>query len=122
MLRRVGQIVPRVKDYVYRDIMEQYCIFGMMKKDKSTPATRYRKAFCQRLKAAREAAGYTQITFAKELGLERDTYAKYESRSLLPHHLIPRVCQLTGHDAWYMLTGQSPTQAPVSQSQAGQPG
>lgn len=76
-----------------------------------TPA-QYKKAFCTRLKSIREATGLNQDDFAKQLGIKRDTYAKYESRSLLPHHLIPRVCEITGHDCWFVLTGQPGSKAP----------
>lgn len=59
----------------------------------STP-TSFKREFCQRLKAARIMAGYEQAEFAKELGLLPNTYSKYESRSLLPHYLIPKACEL----------------------------
>lgn len=65
----------------------------------------YRKAMCQRLKDARDAAGYTQGTFAEKLGLNEKTYAKYESRSLLPHPLIGTVCRLLDLDAFVFLDG-----------------
>ncbi len=76
---------------------------------KSTTPAQYKKTFIARLKAIREAAGYTQTEFARGLGLkDRDAYAKYESRSLLPHHLITKVCDLTGHDPYFLLTGNPP--------------
>lgn len=65
----------------------------------------YRDAMCARLKAARKAAGYTQESFAELLGLDEKTYAKYESRSLLPHPLIGRVCRLLDIDAFVFLDG-----------------
>ena len=39
----------------------------------------------------------------KALGLHRDTYAKYETRSFLPHELIPRFVELTGAEARWLL-------------------
>lgn len=44
--------------------------------------------------------------FAKVLGIPETTYPKYESRSLLPHRYIARVCELTGCDEHYFLTGK----------------
>lgn len=69
-----------------------------------TPA-RYREAFCSRLKNLRESAGYTQKEVALELGIDKDTYAKYESRSLLPHHLITQVAELFYVDVVFLLSG-----------------
>jgi transcriptional regulator with XRE-family HTH domain len=52
----------------------------MAKPMKSTDKT----ILLQRLKQARKAAGYTQVAFAAKLGLQRDTYAKYETRNVIP--------------------------------------
>jgi len=79
-----------------------------MKKRKKSPK-KYKNEFCLRLRVIRESCGYTQEEFAKLLGISRDTYSKYEYRSLLPHHLIPVVCELSGHDPWFLLTGKSAT-------------
>jgi len=73
-----------------------------------TPA-RYRETFCARLKNLRESAGMTQKELARELGIDKDTYAKYESRSLLPHHLIMPVCEILGVDAAFLVSGQGNT-------------
>jgi len=50
---------------------------------------------------------------ATMLGITRDTYAKYERRSLLRHDLIPAVAKITGHDVWYILTGQPRQEAGI---------
>ena len=68
--------------------------------------TKYKEAFCVRLGALRRAAGYTQVEMANMLGIPRDTYAKYEKRSLLRHDLISHVAEITGHDVWFVLTGK----------------
>ena len=70
----------------------------------STP-TAFKKEFCQRLKAARIMAGYEQSEFARELGLLPNTYNKYETRSLLPHYLIPQACEILGIDAAVLFVG-----------------
>lgn len=63
------------------------------------------KGFLARTKLAREAAGYSQGTLANALGLERGIYAKYETRSLLPHHLVGRFVELTGVNYNYLFKG-----------------
>ena len=60
--------------------------------------TDFRDAFCARVRAAREASGYTQKEMARLLGVSADNYVKYESRSHLPHHLIERFCLITKTD------------------------
>ena len=71
-------------------------------------ATHYRANFCRRLKQARLKAGYkTQESFARELGISLGTYASYESRFLMPHHLVPLTCELVNCSSWYLMTGQS---------------
>lgn len=72
-----------------------------------TPAN-YKVAFCARLAAMRKAAGFTQEDFADKLGVSRDTYSKYESRSYLRHDLIAPAAELTNHDPCFLLTGRNP--------------
>lgn len=83
---------------------------GMDEKNKKS--ARYLKSFCARIASAREGAGYTQQEMADALGIKRDAYSKYEFRSLMPHHLIPAFCRLTGFGPWYILTGQPDTGQP----------
>lgn len=84
--------------------------------------TAYKAALCRRIQAARESIDMTQEQMAAALGIKRDRYSKYEvGRSMLPHHLIPRFCELTKHDPWYILTGQSAAMSPVSGNAKHQP-
>ena len=99
----MGQPVPNVKDNVSRDILSRYLHDYVM----AVSLKQYKEAFCARLKGARKSAGYTQAGIAALLGISRDNYAKYETRSLLRHDLIPAVARITGHDTWFLLTGQS---------------
>ena len=99
----MGQPVPNVKDNVSRDILSRYLHDYVM----AVSLKQYKEAFCARLKGARKSSGYTQVEIAKLLGISRDNYAKYETRSLLRHDLIPAVARITGHDTWFLLTGQS---------------
>lgn len=41
-------------------------------------------------------AGLEQVEFATRLGVLPNTYGKYERRSLLPHYLIPKACEILG--------------------------
>jgi len=68
--------------------------------------SKYQEDFCARLQEIRKDAGFSQSAFAEALGLPRDTYAKYETRSLLPHDLIDDVAQLTGRSIDFVLTGR----------------
>lgn len=76
-----------------------------MKPPHETP-TIYRKLLAQRTKALREARGLTQQEMADFLGIKWETYKKYENRSPIPHHLIPKFCTLVGTDPNYLITGQ----------------
>lgn len=58
-------------------------------------------------KYAREAAGYkTQAAMAEALGIETGTYNKYETRSIIPNHLIPKFCELTGVTPTEFMAGE----------------
>lgn len=58
----------------------------------------FNDAFQGRMRAARVAAGYSQIVMAELLspGMEQGTYKQYETRpgSYLPHDLVPRFCKI----------------------------
>jgi transcriptional regulator with XRE-family HTH domain len=61
-----------------------------------------------RVRALREARGWTQSKMAAYLGIPIDRYKKYESRSPLPQYLIPRFADFVGRDIEYVLTGRAP--------------
>ena len=42
---------------------------------------------------------------ADALGIPAGTYTRYETRTMMPHHLIPRFCQLTGVNADWLFFG-----------------
>lgn len=58
----------------------------------------FKTAFIARTAAARNAAGLTQQQVADALQIEQDTYKQYETRSPLPHYLVPAFCLATGTD------------------------
>lgn len=60
---------------------------------------RFDEGFVLRTRRARKTAGLTQDEMAEALGISKYTYPKYESRSPLPHYLVPRFLLLTGATA-----------------------
>lgn len=65
----------------------------------------YRSAFIKRVRAARALYTENPPEMAKALGVERDTYYRYEQRLMMPHHLIPRFCEITGVTIQWLLEG-----------------
>ncbi len=63
------------------------------------------EAVCRRTKEAREAAGFSQSTMATALGLEKQTYAKYENRSAAPFRVLVPFCYIVKRDPTWILTG-----------------
>jgi hypothetical protein len=76
----------------------------------STPAT-YRSAFFRRVRTARELFSEDYKAMAHALGIPEGTYYRYETRTMLPHHLVPRFCQLTGINADWLFNGPSAARA-----------
>ena len=73
----------------------------------------YKQRFFKRIQMLRKKAGYTSVAkFAQELGIDQATCASYESRTFVPHHLLPLVCELLNCGPWMLLTGQSDQFAP----------
>jgi transcriptional regulator with XRE-family HTH domain len=54
------------------------------------------KRFADRVKAIREEMDWTQKDMAEILVIPLERYKKYETRSALPHRLIPVFCKVTG--------------------------
>jgi len=69
---------------------------------------RYRKELGRRLKITREGLRWTQDEMATALGVEKlDTYKKWEQgTSAIPHFMLPRFCEITHTDPWWLLTGR----------------
>lgn len=68
--------------------------------------TSYRKAFVQRVRAARTLAEKNPLEMAQLLGVPKDTYHRYETRTLLPLHLVESFCLLTGTNLHWLITGR----------------
>lgn len=74
---------------------------------RGTTSADFVEDFCRRIKAAREMAGFNdRDEFADKMGIARDTYFRYESRTPLPHRYIPKFLELTGADAQILFTGR----------------
>lgn len=74
----------------------------------------FREGIRARLKLVRESLGLDQEEMAKELGVNRETYAKWETRpsSTIPMHLVPKVVEISGYELWWFMTGKAPSTDP----------
>lgn len=61
------------------------------------------KALRARLRRVRAGTTMTQREFAARLGLSRETYSKYETRSTLPQTLISKVAEIGGVSIEYLM-------------------
>jgi hypothetical protein len=82
------------------------CAFRLGGVAKPYTPTTYRNAFVQRVRAARTLAEKNPLEMAQLLGVPKDTYHRYETRTLLPHHLLEVFCKLTGQDLTWLITGK----------------
>ena len=73
----------------------------------------FNRDLCARVKALRIAMDCTQEQMATALGTSVANYRKYESRTPIPHHLIPRLALMTGRDVEWILTGKKPRKRPA---------
>jgi hypothetical protein len=74
-----------------------------MAKDLAT--SQFRKNFIKRTQQARVNAQFFQAGIALLLQTDQGTYKQYETRSVLPHVLIPAFCTLTGISIHWLFTG-----------------
>jgi hypothetical protein len=79
-------------------------------KEKLSPAA-YREAFYRRIRTAREFYTEEPGIMAEALGVPPGTYTRYETRTMMPHHLIPRFCQLTGVTTDWLFFGPTAARA-----------
>ncbi len=78
----------------------------------------FKQSFMDRVRQARDARGLTQEEMATLLGIPQSKYHKYESRSYLPHDLVPRFCLAAGVEEHWLFTGRrrqaEPAEVPVT--------
>lgn len=73
----------------------------------------FKQRFIQRVRWARDSRGLSQDGIAALMGISQDTYKQYETRSYLPHDLVPLFLLATGVDAQWLYTekGKGPISA-----------
>jgi DNA-binding transcriptional regulator YiaG len=81
----------------------------------------YKLEFRARVKESRVAAKLKQWQIAEALGMTQDKYKQYESRSLLPHHLIGRFCVICRVNPEWLITGHGPRAIQPLKTVAGEP-
>jgi hypothetical protein len=108
----LGQSVLKRKDKLALD-PEKVLGHNVLMTEPDSKA-QYEQEFIARVKAARIATGKKQWQVAELMGMPQDKYKQYETRSLLPHHMIGRFCLLTNVDPNWLLTGRGakPLQPP----------
>ena len=68
--------------------------------------SQFKQGFMRRVKEARISRALKQWEIADALGMAQDKYKQYETRSLLPHHLIGRFCIICRVDEKWLVTGR----------------
>jgi hypothetical protein len=72
----------------------------------------YAQAVCARLRAFRKGAGFTTSVVAEHLNIPTSLYVLYEEYLLVPHQVIPPLCELLNISTWHYLTGKSDELSP----------
>jgi hypothetical protein len=86
---------------------------------KDATSTEYKEQFLARVKSLREGMRHangkpwTAEDMAVALGIEADTYRKYERRTFLPHELVKRFALIVGVTVEFVMTG---AKAPAASS------
>jgi DNA-binding transcriptional regulator YiaG len=68
-------------------------------------ASKYVKEFCASVKRLRQQTMMSQAQMAAALGVSQHAYEKYETRTLMPHRLMPRFVAIVKVDNDYLRTG-----------------
>ena len=66
----------------------------------------YKQRFILRITESRTASGMKQWQIAEAMGIPQDKYKQYETRSLMPHHLIGRFCIICRVGPEWLVTGR----------------
>lgn len=74
----------------------------------SEARSEFDQAFRRRLRRVREAKGLELQDVADHVGIPKNTYAKYETRSMIPIAYLKAVCDRLGTDPWHLMTNESP--------------
>jgi hypothetical protein len=76
----------------------------------------YTRKTCERLRAFREESGLTASAVAEHLKIPTALYGLYEEYELVPHQLIPPLCEFLNFSPWHYLTGMSDELSPPIRS------
>lgn len=99
----LGQLVPKSKAKMSR---ADQIIFSEYPSAMDRMSETEEKAFfIGRVRAARTARYESQEEICRLLEIPQGTYKQYETRSYLPHRLIPKFCIACGVDMNWLLTG-----------------
>lgn len=105
----IRQLVLNCKANVSHDLNP--AIGHNVSMDEEQTARRFLADFLGRTRAAREMRYRSGREMAEAMGWGSDrqpTYSKYESRSPLPHYLIPQFCRICGVRVEWLMTGEGP--------------
>ena len=74
------------------------------------------KAVIQRIKLLREqyTGGRGRSKFARTLGISTSTYSYYETSRVPPIDVLIKICEVTGADLNWLLTGRSAEKTPIT--------
>lgn len=100
----MGPSVPCVKADVSRDKPILFCENRRM--SEWLTQQEFEDRFCARIARLRVERGWTQEQMATAIGVPHERYKKYETRSPMPHYLIPRFAMQVDRDIEYLLTGR----------------
>ncbi len=81
----------------------------------------YAISVCKRLRAFRKHAGLAASAVAEHLQIPTALYVLYEKNELVPHQLIPPLCEFLNLSPWHYLTGLSDELSPPFRSVRGTP-
>jgi len=75
------------------------------------------KAIIERVRLLREqyAGSRGKSEFARALGISASTYSYYENKRVPPIEVLLKVCEVTGADLEWLLTGKEPLETPISE-------
>lgn len=99
----VGQSVPYVKDDMSRDsfFSARYPRGMSIWIDEA----QFNDELCARIHRLRLEREWTQQQMAAAIGVPHERYKKYETRSPMPHYLLPRFALVVDRTVAYILTG-----------------
>ena len=104
MTRLIGHLVLKRKAILSLDA--DLSLGHTVRMADSETETEYKQSFIARVAQARIARNMKQWQIAEAMGIAQDKYKQYESRSLLPHHMIGRFCIICRVEPEWLVTGR----------------